>query len=93
MDNQARQGVTRPRTTRREEKKRRLQLVSSWTNGRPREKLVKSLESLIVAGDRIVPEGDNQKQASTRILSRYPGDLRFGDDPWSGRPHAEVTVL
>jgi hypothetical protein len=57
------------------------------------EKLVKSLESLTVAEDRIVPEGDNRKQPSTRIFSRYPGDLRFGDDPWSGRSHAEVTVL
>jgi hypothetical protein len=38
-------------------------------------------------------QGDNQKQTSTQILLRYPGGLRFGDDPWSERSHAEVTVL
>jgi malonate decarboxylase alpha subunit len=57
-------------TTRRDEKKRRLQLVSTLMNGRllPREKLVESLEALIAPGDRIVLEGDNQKQAD--FLSR-----------------------
>jgi hypothetical protein len=38
-------------------------------------------------------QGDNQKQTSTKILLRYPDGLRFGDDPWSERLHAEVTVL
>jgi predicted DsbA family dithiol-disulfide isomerase len=57
-------------TNRREEKNRRIQRVSSWMNGPmlPREKLVESLELLIVSGDRIVLEGDNQKQAD--FLSR-----------------------
>jgi hypothetical protein len=38
-------------------------------------------------------QGDNQKQTSTQILLRCPGGLTFGDDPWSERSHAEVTVL
>jgi triphosphoribosyl-dephospho-CoA synthetase len=64
------QTSTRSWTTRRSEKKRRTQLVSSWMNGPllPREKLVEALESLIVPGDRVVIEGDNQKQAD--LLSR-----------------------
>src|ERR1700678_1851784 len=61
---------TRSWTTRRDEKKRRLQLVSSLMDGLllPKEKLVESLEALIAPGDRIVLEGDNQKQAD--FLSR-----------------------
>src|SRR5208283_2911662 len=64
------QTSTRSWTTRRCEKKRRMQLVSSWMEGPllPREKLVEALEALIVPGDRIVIEGDNQKQAD--LLSR-----------------------
>jgi malonate decarboxylase alpha subunit len=48
------------------------QLVSSWMSGPllPREKLVESLEALIAPADRIVLEGDNQKQAD--FLSRSP---------------------
>jgi malonate decarboxylase alpha subunit len=34
----------------------------------PREKIIEALETLIVSGDRIVLEGDNQKQAD--FLSR-----------------------
>src|ERR1700678_3468190 len=61
---------TRSWTTRRDEKKRRMQLVSSLMDGPllPREKLGGSLEALIAPGDRIVLEGDNQKQAD--FLSR-----------------------
>ena len=64
------QQATRSWTTRRDEKKRRMQLVSSWMSGPllPREKLVESLEALIAPADRIVLEGDNQKQAD--FLSR-----------------------
>src|SRR5580700_5463792 len=64
------QQTTRAWATRRDEKKRRMQLVSSWMNGPvlPQEHLVQALESLIVPGDRIVMEGDNQKQAD--FLSR-----------------------
>jgi malonate decarboxylase alpha subunit len=64
------QTSTRSWTTRRDEKRRRMQLVQSWMKGPilPKEKIVDALETLIVSGDRIVLEGDNQKQAD--FLSR-----------------------
>ena len=64
------QQTTRSWTTRGDEKKRRMQLISSWMSGPllPREKLVESFEALIAPGDRVVLEGDNQKQAD--FLSR-----------------------
>jgi malonate decarboxylase alpha subunit len=57
-------------TTRRDEKKRRLDIVKPWMNGPllAREKIVEALESVIQSGDSIVMEGDNQKQAD--FLSR-----------------------
>ena len=57
-------------TTRRDEKRRRMQLVQPWMQGPllPRERLIEALEALIVSGDRLVLEGDNQKQAD--FLSR-----------------------
>ena len=69
-DQQAQQVSPRSWTTRRDEKQRRLRLVSSWMKGPllPRDKLVESLQLLIAPGDRIVLEGDNQKQAD--FLSR-----------------------
>src|SRR5271163_3675167 len=62
---------TRSWTTRRDEKRRRMQLVRPWMKGPilPKEKIVDALEALIVSGDRIVLEGDNQKQAD--FLSRF----------------------
>jgi malonate decarboxylase alpha subunit len=70
LDQQAQPVPSRSWTTRRDEKQRRLQLVSSWMKGPllPRDKLVESLQLLIAPGDRIVLEGDNQKQAD--FLSR-----------------------
>src|SRR6202789_1786849 len=70
LDQQAQPVPSRSWTTRRDEKQRRLQLVSSWMKGAllPRDKLVESLQLLIAPGDRIVLEGDNQKQAD--FLSR-----------------------
>src|SRR5271156_3126352 len=64
------QQTTRVWTTRRDEKNRRMQLVSSWMSGPvlSRKNLVSALELLIAPGDRIVLEGDNQKQAD--FLSR-----------------------
>jgi malonate decarboxylase alpha subunit len=64
------QQAIRSWTTRRDEKKRRLQLVSSWMSGPilPQKKLTQALQLLIASGDRIVLEGDNQKQAD--FLSR-----------------------
>ena len=57
-------------TTRRDEKARRMRAVRGWMNGPilPREKVLDALESVVVSGDRIVMEGDNQKQAD--FLSR-----------------------
>jgi malonate decarboxylase alpha subunit len=57
-------------TTRRDEKLRRLELVRPWMDGcvLPREKIVQALELLIGPGERVVLEGDNQKQAD--FLSR-----------------------
>ena len=70
MNNEMRQRSPRCWTTRRDEKIRRLQLISSWMSGQllPKEKLVEFLEVLIAPGDRIVLEGDNQKPAD--FLSR-----------------------
>jgi malonate decarboxylase alpha subunit len=67
-------------TTRRDEKRRRMQLVQSWMKGPvlPSAKLVAALETLIVSGDRIVLEGDNQKQAdflSRSLIKADPGKL------------------
>src|SRR6202522_2775818 len=57
-------------TTRRDEKARRMQSVEPWMKGPvlAQEKIVEALESVIASGDRIVMEGDNQKQAD--FLSR-----------------------
>ena len=57
-------------TRRRDEKERRMQVVRRWMSGPvlPTGKTVEALEALVVAGDRIVLEGDNQKQAD--FLSR-----------------------
>jgi len=57
-------------TTRRDEKARRMQAVRPWMKGAvlAQEKIVEALELILVAGDRFVMEGDNQKQAD--FLSR-----------------------
>src|SRR6201992_3859708 len=67
-------------TTRRDEKNRRLRLVSAWMNGPllAQENIVTALEFLIAPGDRIVLEGDNQKQAdflSRSLVKADPGKL------------------
>jgi len=64
------QQVSRSWTKRGDEKRRRLQLVRPWMQGGilPKTKIIDALEALIVAGDSIVIEGDNQKQAD--FLSR-----------------------
>jgi Malonate decarboxylase, alpha subunit, transporter len=57
-------------TTRRDEKRRRMQLIQPWMK-KPilsQERINEVLETLIVSGDRTVLEGDNQKQAD--FLSR-----------------------
>src|ERR1700758_2141110 len=57
-------------TRRREEKARRMEAVMPWMSGSvlPTDKTVEALEALVMAGDRIVLEGGNQKQAD--FLSR-----------------------
>jgi len=65
--------VTRQRTSwtsRRDEKQRLLEMVKPWMKGPvlAPNKVVETLESVIRSGDRIVMEGDNQKQAD--FLSR-----------------------
>jgi malonate decarboxylase alpha subunit len=61
---------TRSWTTRSQEKNRRLGLVTPWMTGAilRQDKIVEALELLIAPADRIVIEGDNQKQAD--FLSR-----------------------
>ena len=56
--------------TRRQDKARRLERVAEVARGRvlPTEEIVAALEALIAPGDRVVLEGDNQKQAD--FLSR-----------------------
>lgn len=57
-------------STRRREKQRRLAQVAALADGMvlPTEQMVQVLEALIVSGDRVVLEGNNQKQAD--FLSR-----------------------
>jgi malonate decarboxylase alpha subunit len=56
--------------TRREDKARRLERVAKVARGRvlPTEEIVPALEALVAPGDRVVLEGNNQKQAD--FLSR-----------------------
>jgi malonate decarboxylase alpha subunit len=67
VDDETKQGSPRCCTTRRDEKRRRLQLAPFLMNGLllPGDKLVESLELLIAPGDRIALEGDNQKQTDS----------------------------
>ena len=57
-------------TTRRDEKRRLLESVKPWMKGPvlAQNKMVEVLETVIQSSDRIVIEGDNQKQAD--FLSR-----------------------
>jgi malonate decarboxylase alpha subunit len=52
-------------TTRRDEKRRRMAKVEPMMRGLflPTGEVVSALEALIASGDRVVVEGDNQKQA------------------------------
>jgi len=53
-------------TTRLEAKKSRVEQVQNIVNGRiiPTDRIIEALENLIKPGDRVVLEGNNQKQAS-----------------------------
>jgi len=65
-------------STRRAEKQRRLARVRHLADGvvLPREHLVQALEALIVPGDKVVLEGNNQKQAD--FLSRTLAEVDPG---------------
>ncbi len=60
----------RPWTSHRDDKRRRLDEVAQYVDGKlvRRESIVRLLEALLRPGDRVVLEGDNQKQAD--FLSR-----------------------
>ncbi|TBL47776.1 malonate decarboxylase subunit alpha [Obesumbacterium proteus] len=64
------QTPTRVWDTRRQEKRRRVESVQGLINGKviPTDDLTAILEKLIVSGNRVVMEGNNQKQAD--FLSR-----------------------
>lgn len=60
--------------TRLTEKKRRIEAVKPFTKGKllPTQNFIQALEKLIVSGDRVVLEGNNQKQADflARMLTQ-----------------------
>jgi len=70
MTQQTEKQGTHSWTVRRDEKRRRMQRIKPWMKGPilAQDKIVETLESVIQSGDRIVMEGDNQKQAD--FLSR-----------------------
>jgi malonate decarboxylase alpha subunit len=70
MSKQTEEQGTRSWTMRRDEKRRRMQRIEPWMKGPvlAQNKMVETLETVIQSGDRIVMEGDNQKQAD--FLSR-----------------------
>src|SRR6516164_8985629 len=70
MANQPQQPARGSWTTRRDEKRKRIDSVRPWMQGPilPPEKITNALQLLLKSGDRIVLEGDNQKQAD--FLSR-----------------------
>src|SRR6516164_1213318 len=70
MANQPQQPARGSWTTRRDEKRKRIDSVRPWMQGPilPPEKITDALQLLLKSGDRVVLEGDNQKQAD--FLSR-----------------------
>jgi malonate decarboxylase alpha subunit len=70
MANQPQQPTAKSWTTRRDGKRSRLESVKPWMQGHilSPEKIIDALQLLIRSGDRVVLEGDNQKQAD--FLSR-----------------------
>ncbi|MFV8866937.1 malonate decarboxylase subunit alpha [Serratia fonticola] len=69
------QSPTRVWDTRRQEKKRRIASVQGQSQGKviPTADLTRVLEKLLVSGDRVVLEGNNQKQAD--FLSRMLAEV------------------
>src|SRR5579864_866158 len=70
MANPSSQPMPQSWTIRREEKRRRIESVQPWMQGPilSPNRITEALELLIKSGDRVVLEGDNQKQAD--FLSR-----------------------
>jgi malonate decarboxylase alpha subunit len=70
MVNQPQQTATKSWTTRRDGKRSRLESVKPWMQGPilSPDKIIEALELLLKSRDRVVLEGDNQKQAD--FLSR-----------------------
>jgi len=70
MVDRAQQSVANSWTTRRDEKRRRIESVRPWMQGPilSQGRIIDALELLVKSGDRVVLEGDNQKQAD--FLSR-----------------------
>ncbi|MBV8276846.1 MAG: malonate decarboxylase subunit alpha [Verrucomicrobia bacterium] len=68
--NKTKQRTAKGWTTRRDEKRKRIESIQPWIRGSilVPEKIVDALELLLKPGDRVVLEGDNQKQAD--FLSR-----------------------
>ena len=68
--NSASPSQTKSWTTRRDEKKRRMESVAAWMNGivLDSRRIMDALHLLIQPEDRVVMDGDNQKQAD--FLSR-----------------------
>jgi malonate decarboxylase alpha subunit len=65
-------------TKRRQEKQRRLKTILPWMKGPvlSRERTIEALEAVISTGDRIVLEGDNQKQADFLARSLVKMDAK-----------------
>ena len=78
--------------TRRAEKHRRLARVASIADGvvLPTDRIVDALQNLIAPGDRVVLEGDNQKQAD--FLSRSLGKVDPQSDPRPAPHHLEPSA-
>src|SRR5580704_12592808 len=81
MANQPQPTAAKSWTTRRDGKRSRLESVRPWMQGPillP-EKIIETLQLLVKSGDRVVLEGDNQKQAdflSRSLVKVDPKELR-----------------
>ena len=62
-------------TTRRDDKRARMAAAEPWLDGKvlERDRVGDALQALIRSGDRVIAEGNNQKQAD--FLSRALADL------------------
>src|SRR6202166_3491080 len=102
QEQQTLEQVSRSWTTRRDEKRRRMQVVQPWMEGPilpNKAKIVDVLEALIVSGERVVLEGDNQKQADflsrslVKVDPRKLHDLHLIISSISGPEHLTLFEL